>query len=141
MKFRVFLDSNVFIYGFEFSSSNSAKILALLRNEEIEAVVSKRVLNEVTEYFRKYYSQQTAKNFRKFILISCTVILNQEVKEETRSFKNLIKGKDLEQLATVRKLGIKYLVSFDKDFKKIPEYITPKNFVKLLNYKSTKEEY
>ncbi len=44
---RVFIDTNVFIYAFEYPHSNSAIILDLLNKGEIEAVVSERVVHEV----------------------------------------------------------------------------------------------
>lgn len=47
MKFRVFLDTNVFIYAFEFPESNSNKVIDLLNKGQIEAVISERVLKEV----------------------------------------------------------------------------------------------
>ncbi|MDI6753685.1 MAG: PIN domain-containing protein [Thermodesulfobacteriota bacterium] len=47
MKVRVFLDTNVFIYAFEFPHSNSMKIIELLNQAEVEAVTSDRVLREV----------------------------------------------------------------------------------------------
>lgn len=54
MRPRVFLDTNVFIYAFEFSQSNSGKIIELLNQAEIEAVISERVLLEVQTYFKRY---------------------------------------------------------------------------------------
>ena len=54
MRIRLFLDTNVFIYAFEFSHSNSGKIIELLNQAEIEAVISEHVLMEVQRYFRMY---------------------------------------------------------------------------------------
>lgn len=42
MKLRVFIDTNVFIYSFEYPKSNSAKIITLLNRGEIEAVIQLR---------------------------------------------------------------------------------------------------
>jgi len=47
MKLRIFLDTNVFIYAFEFPKSNSRKIIELLNKGKIEAVISERVIKEV----------------------------------------------------------------------------------------------
>jgi predicted nucleic acid-binding protein len=74
MKVRTFLDANVFIYAFEFPHSNSRKIIELLNEAEIEAVTSERVLREVQNYFRKYYSKDLSAAFRNYLLISCTII-------------------------------------------------------------------
>jgi predicted nucleic acid-binding protein len=56
-------------------------------------------------------------------------------------YKQLIKDKDLEQLATVKKLGIKYLLSYDRDFEDFDEYITPKAFIKEMGFKAAMSEY
>jgi len=53
MRYRVFLDTNVFIYAFEFSESNSNKIICLLNEGLIEVIISERVLKEVQVYFKK----------------------------------------------------------------------------------------
>lgn len=51
MKCRVFLDTNVFIYAFEFPESNSNKIIGLLNKGQIEAVIS-----EYCFCFRLFYA-------------------------------------------------------------------------------------
>jgi len=42
MKRRVFLDTNIFIYAFEFPDSNSGKVIDLLNKGQIEAVISEQ---------------------------------------------------------------------------------------------------
>jgi hypothetical protein len=56
-------------------------------------------------------------------------------------YKGLIKDKDLEQLATAKKLGIKFLLSYDRDFENFDEYITPKKFIKEMGIKSASTDY
>ncbi len=55
--------------------------------------------------------------------------------------KKLIKDKDLEQLATVKKIGIKFLVAYDRYFENFEEYITPKAFIRQIGIKPNSEEY
>ncbi len=62
MKPKVFLDSNVFVYAFEFWDSNSALIIDMLNDGEIEAFVSSRVLKEVTGYFRRFHGRKVYAN-------------------------------------------------------------------------------
>ncbi|MEF9476058.1 MAG: PIN domain-containing protein [Candidatus Mariimomonas ferrooxydans] len=45
MKLRVFLDTNIFIYAYEFHESNSNKIIDLLNKGQIEAVISEFLCN------------------------------------------------------------------------------------------------
>lgn len=141
MRLKVFLDTNVFIYAFEFPQSNSGKILELLNQAEIEAVISERVLLEVQAYFRRYYGKDLAGAFRYYLLLSCTVILTSYVCEEMNRYRNRIKEKDLEQLAVVKKLGLKYLVAYDRDFEPFEEYATPKGFIEALNLDAIKSEF
>ncbi len=141
MKLRVFLDTNVFIYAFEFPSSNSHEIMGLLNSGQIEAIISERVLKEVQAYFKKFYDKDLAANFRDYLLKTCTVIFSATLKKEMRQYKNQIKDKDLEQLATAKKLGIKFLVSYDRDFEKFEEYITPKTFIEGASIKPSPSDY
>ena len=141
MKRRVFLDTNVFIYAFEFPECNSNKIIDLLNNGQIEAVISERVLVEAQAYFKKFYSKDLAALFRDYQLRTCTIVFSVDVKREMAKYKKLIKSKDLEQLATVKKLGIKFLVSYDRDFESFEEYITPKAFIKEMGIKTAQSNY
>jgi putative PIN family toxin of toxin-antitoxin system len=141
MKIRIFLDTNVFIYAFEFPQSNSRKIIELLNQAEIEAVISERVLREVQKYFLKYYNKDLSAAFRNYLLLSCTIIPSFLVHEEMNRYREMIKEKDLEQIAVVKMLGIKYLISYDRDFKPFEEYRTPKEFIKALNLEVTENEY
>lgn len=141
MKFRVFLDTNIFIYSFEFSNSNSAKIIDLLNNGDIEAIISERVLLEVVRYFEKYHSAELAKKFRRYLIDSCILIMKSEILELMDNLKGRIKDKDLEQLAAVRKSGIKFLISYDRDFEGCEEYITPKKFLERMKIKASDSEF
>jgi len=141
MRLRVFLDTNVFIYAFEFSESNSSKIIDLLNDGRIEAVISERVLLEVQTYFRKFYDKDLASALRDYLLRTCTVVFSFDVKKEMLKYKRQIKDKDLEQLAVVKKLGIKFLIAYDRDFENFDEYITPKVFVKEIGGKTAISEY
>ncbi|MEK6591422.1 MAG: type II toxin-antitoxin system VapC family toxin [Nitrospinota bacterium] len=141
MKYRVFLDTNIFIYAFEFPESNSNKIINLLNKVQIEAVISERVLKEVQAYFKKLYDKDLAALFRNYLLKTCVVVFSADVKKEMAKYKKLIKGKDLEQLAVVKKLGIKYLVAYDRDFKDFEEYIIPKAFIVKMGIKPAGSNY
>lgn len=141
MKIRVFLDTNVFIYAYEFPESNSAQVIELLNRGEIEAIISERVLKEVQAYFKKFYHKDIAAAFRYYLLRTCIVVLSAHIKKEIGMYKNSIKDKDLEQLAAVKKFGIKFLVAYDRDFENFEEYITPKNFIKQFNLKPALSNY
>lgn len=129
MRTRVFLDTNVFIYAFEFPDSNSAQIIELLNRGEIEAITSEKVIEELTRYFEKFHSLTLARKVRRYVINTCIIILRNEINEYALKLKGVIKDKDIEQLATTRKYGIKFLISYDRDFENIEEYMTPKKFL------------
>ncbi len=141
MKLRVFLDTNIFIYAYEFHESNSNKIIDLLNKGQIEAVISERVLKEVMTYFKKFYDKDLAATLRDYLLRTCSIVFSGDIRNEMRLYKNQIKDKDLEQLASVKKLGIKFLVAYDRDFEKFEEYIIPKAFIKQLSLKPSPSDY
>ena len=141
MKLRVFIDTNVFIYSFEYPKSNSAKIIELINKGKIEAVVSNQVIKEIIRYFQKYHNLNLARLFRRYILGSCIFIPRDKVVDKISEYRHKIKGKDLEQLAVVKKFGIKHLIAYDKDFKNFEEYITPKKFIKISGLKEASSEF
>lgn len=113
----------------------------MLNKGKLEAVISAHVLKEVQIYFKKFYNKELADSFRYYLLRTCIVALPEDIKKEMNIYKNQIKDKDLEQLAAVKKLGIKYLISYDRDFEKFEEYITPKTFVNWIGIKTSSYEY
>lgn len=141
MKLRVFLDTNVFIYAFEFPECNSSKVINLLNKGQIEAIISERVLKEVQAYFKKFYRKDLASAFRDYLLRTCSVVFSVDVKREMVKYKKMIKSKDLEQLAVVKKLGLKFLVSYDRGFENFEEYTTPKEFIKEMGIKAVLSDY
>jgi len=56
-------------------------------------------------------------------------------------YRGQIKDKDLEQIAVAKMLGLKYLVSYDRDFETFEEYKTPKEFIKALNLEPTEDDF
>lgn len=141
MKYRVFIDTSVFIYAFEFPDSNSSVIIELLNDEKIEAVVSERVVKEVYRYFRKYHDKALADTFRKYLYEACRVILARNVKDAMNKYRGKIKEKDLEQLTVAREFGIKYLIAFDRDFEGQEEYRTPREFVEIMCGRGKESEF
>lgn len=141
MKHRIFLDTNVFIFAFEFPDSNSNTIIELLNDGKIEVIISERVIKEVYRYFKKYHDKKLADSFRNYLYKACRIILARDVKDAMKKFRGQIKEKDLEQLAVVKKYGIKYIISLDRDFIGQEEYRTPREFVELFYGKSKESDY
>lgn len=140
MKPRAFLDTNVFIYAYEFPASNSARVIELLNRGEIEGVIFEQVLHEVQRYFKQHYGKEVAGLWRNYLLVSCVVIPREQVEVELLQYRGRIKEKDLEQLAVTKKFGLKFLVSYDRDFEGLEEYHTPKQFIESLGLESAAAE-
>lgn len=128
MPLRAFLDSNVFLFGFEKPKSNSHEILELLAVGEVEGVVTDRVVREVMGYLRKHYGKDLASKFRDFILLTCELVLEADAPVD-RAFVALVGRKDAGALAAARSLGLARLVSTDSDFAPAPEHRTPRAFL------------
>jgi predicted nucleic acid-binding protein len=137
----VFLDSSTIIYGLEFENSNSAMILDLLIEKQIQAYINEKVIAEVKNYFRARKGRNYAYLIEIFLKRNCIVTKNSDLIDHMKLMKGKIKRKDLEHIATVRFKNIQWLVAFDEDFKGFTEYITPKDFVKKMGLKSKSTEY
>ncbi len=138
---RVFLDTNVYVFGFERPLSNSSIIIKELSTGTIEAVISERVFKESIKYFRRNHTKKTTDKLRLFLLTSSVIMKEESVREEMKRLGGKVKPKDLENLAVVRTLGLRYMVSVDRHFESFPEYITPREFVNLLGLRPTSTKY
>ena len=141
MRLNAFVDSNVFIFSFEYPDSNSRKIIEYLNKGKIEVVICEKVIREVVRYFEVHHTPDLARLFRRYLLESCIVIPRDEVSSKMDELRGKIKEKDLEQLSVVKKYGLKYLISYDRDFKDFDEYVTPREFVEILGLKPYEMEY
>jgi len=128
MPTRAFVDSNVFIFGFERPRSNSRNILELLAEGDLKGVVTDRVVLEVMKYFRRYHGKDLAARFRDFILFTCELVLETDLRI-SQGFVNLVGRKDAGAVAATKALGLAFLVSTDSDFKPVPQHRTPRGFL------------
>ena len=141
MKPLVFLDSNVFIWGYSRPESNSARILNLMNEGKITVIVSEKVLEELRTYFITYYNKDVWSSVYTHLSTLVRIVYRDEIAGEKTRWEGRIKAKDLEHLATAKMLNLKYIVSYDKDFKGFEEHRTPKRFLKELGLKESSTEY
>lgn len=135
-----FVDTNVFIYGFEFAESNSAKIVDLINKGKLQAFITQKVLDETVRYLKKFHNKKLAHEFRRYLVEVCVTVQTSEIKEEMRKNKGKIKDKDLQQISAAKYLQLK-LISYDRDFDNFEEYITPKEFIKASGKVPSNTEY
>jgi len=141
IQLRALLDTNVFIYAFETPKSNSNLIINALNRNKFEAIITESTFKEVYQYFKKHYSKKLADQFRMYLFTTCKIIFTYQLNQHTTKYVSQINQKDLEQLTAIRELGIKYLVSYDKHFKGVEEYKTPKQFAKILGTQTYSTNY
>ena len=134
MRNSAFLDSNVFIFGFEIPQSNSRAILEMLAAGEIQGVVTDRIVREVMRYFRREHGKDLSAQFRDFIILTCDLMLEVDL-TIAPGLTSLVGRKDAGALAATRELGLARLVSTDRDFVDAPEHRTPREFLSEIGHK------
>ena len=93
---RIFLDTNVYIIGFKFWNTNSAKILKKIENYDIVVTQSDYLFEEVLGYFRRTEGRDSLGLYRRYLL---TVPNTEYIDKYTWSlfepdFINLVGDKD-----------------------------------------------
>lgn len=134
---KVYIDSSTVIYAFEFKESNSRRILDLIIRGEIEAYINQKVINEVKKFFMRNHGES--------VWIAVKTILSRhfelipEASYSAEKYRGMIKDKDLEHLAAFKDLKLDLLIAYDRDFKDISGYVTPKDFLIRMNKKFINE--
>ena len=90
----VFLDSSTIIYGLEFNDSNSAIILNLLIDREIQANINEKVIAEVKSYFRARKGRNYAYLMEVFLRRNCIVIKNSELIDQMEILREMFSQKE-----------------------------------------------
>ncbi len=146
-KLKVYLDTNVFIFGVERSESNSRIILDLAEEGKIIPAVSYSVLEELREYFSRRYDRETAVNEIYYLisLPNLEIITRDKVKQEINKYK-VVPDKDLPHLVSAIIAQSDYLVSYNRHFieskaKNYIKTIKQADFLKLLGIQPQTTDY
>ena len=117
-KLKMYLDTNVFIFGVERPESNSRIILDLVEEGKIVPVVSYSTLEELREYFSRRYDRETAINEIYYLvsLPNLEIITRDKVKQEIKNYKGVVPDKDLPHLVSAIMAQAEYLVSYNRHF-------------------------
>ncbi len=138
---KIFLDTNIFVYGLLFPESNSKVILDLAEAYKFQVYVSELVLEEIVRFFKSKFGEQEAYNALKYVeSLSIVVPRNRALKEE-RMFEGKIAGKDLQNLAAAMHADVDFLISYDRHYINFETYRTPKQFIRQLKKRPYKTEY
>jgi len=141
-KLRVYLDSNVFIFGKEREESNSRLILELVEEGKVIPVVSYLTLEELREYFSRRYDREAAVN-EVYYLISLPnleIISKDKVKQQISRYRGVVPDKDLPHLVSAVIAEVDYFITYNRHFitSKAKEYIkviSQADFLKLFGIK------
>jgi len=147
-KLRVYLDSNVFIFGKESPESNSRIILDLAEEGKIVPVISYLTLEELREYFSRRYDRETAINEIYYLisLPSLEIVSRDKVKEKMSKYEGVVPYKDLPHLVSAVLAGVDYIVTYNRHFiesnaKKHVKVLKQSAFVKLFGIKPQSTGY
>lgn len=147
-KLRIYLDSNVFIFGEENQKSNSRIILDLAEEEKIVPIVSYLTLEELREYFTRRYDRETAINEIYYIISLPTleIVPRDKVKKLITRYKGIVPDKDLPHLVSAVIAKANYMVTYNRHFieSKAKEHIKvlkQSEFVKLFGIKPQPTDY
>lgn len=137
--YRVYLDTNVYVFGRALGKSNSKVILDLVKTGVVTVIVSDVLVSEVREVFARLYGRDAGK-YARFYVESFSrgrKISALEIAGERRKYASFVKKEDLDHL-TAAKIGeVNYFVTTDRDFresgaKSVVKILTPKEFVELV---------
>lgn len=138
---KIFLDTNVFVYGLLFPKSNSKTILDLGEACKFRVYVSELVLEEIVRFFKLKFGEQEAYNALKYVESLSIVVPREYALREERVFKEKIVEKDLQNIAAAIHLNVDFLISYDRHYIHFNIYRTPKQFIKQLKKKPCQTEY
>jgi len=128
-KKKVFIDSSVLIRSFIYEESNSSIIFDLIVKGELKGIINSKVVTETLKVLKLLLDKDSVSLTFSLIHSLFEIIPLTKYEDKMKILRNQIKEKDLEHLATVRALEIKFLIAFDRDFDEVNEYITPKKFL------------
>ena len=139
-KKRVFIDSSVIIRGFLYENSNSSLIIEMVNRGDIIGVINEKVVTEVLKVLKALKDKDFASLAFSLLYSSFEIVPKELYANEMQLSKGKIKEKDLEHLATATALNLT-IIAFDRDFKGIEGYVTPKRFLKTSGIAKYETEY
>lgn len=140
--YRLYLDTNVYVFGRTLEKSNSRIILDLAKTGVITVIISDILISEVREVFTRLYGREAGKYARFYVesLPNRQKISTLEIGGDRRKYAAFARKEDLDHLTAAKIGGADYLISTDSDFinsdaKEVATILSPKKFVKLMGIK------
>jgi len=142
MKFKIFLDSNIFITGLGSTTGASADILRLIQSANLEVFTSKLVVDEVGRNLAKKLPKYLPIYFK--VLSETGINIYSNIRNINTQISNWIsKHSDVVIFSTAQKLKIDYFITlnrkhfYQKEVKKLANFkiITPAEFLVIFRRK------
>ena len=147
-KLRVYIDSNVFIFGKEDPNSNSRIILDLAEEGKIIPVVSYLTIEELREYFTRRYNRETAINEIYYLISLPTleIIPRDKTKKLITKYKGIVPDKDLPHLVSAITANADCIVTYNRHFTELKtkehiKILKQSDFIKLFGIKPQPTDY
>jgi len=141
--YKLYLDTNVYVFGRTLEKSNSRIILNLAKTGAITLVISDTLIIEVKEVFTRLYGREAGK-YAKFYIESFPsrrIISSLEIARERGKYLSYARDEDLDHLTGAKVGEADYFITTDSDFaesnaKAAVKILTPKKFVEFVGIKS-----
>lgn len=139
---RLYLDTNVYIFGRPIERSNSRIILNLAKTGVVTIIVSDTLISEVKEVFTRLYGKEAGKYARFYIesFPNKQKVDVLEIVKERKKYAPYAREEDLDHLTAAKLGGAEYFITTDRDFveskaKTVINILTPKKFIELIGIK------
>lgn len=141
--YKLYLDTNVYVFGRTLEESNSRIVLNLAKTGVITLVISDTLISEVKEVFTRLYGREAGKYARFYIesFPSKRKISTLEIAREKGKYASYARDEDLDHLTAAKVGEADYFITTDSDFaesnaKAVVKILTPKKFVELVGIRS-----
>lgn len=142
MAYKLFLDTNVYVFGRTVEDSNSKIILDLAKTGVVAVVISDVLVGEVKEVFTRLYGREAGKYARFYVesFPNSLKISTSQIARNRRKYGSFVRDEDLDHL-TAAKIGqVDYFITTDSDFiesgaEKLVKILTPRKFVEKVGVK------
>jgi len=140
--YKLYLDTNVYVFGRKLKKSNSRIILDLAKNGLVTVIISSILVREVKEVFSRLYGRKIGKYARFHVesLPNKQKVSTLDIADEKKKYASFVKDEDLDHLTAAKIGGADYFISTDSDFiesdaKEVVKVLTPKRFIELIGIK------
>jgi len=140
--YRLYLDTNIYVFGRTLERSNSRTILDLAKTGVLILIVSDTLINEVKEVLTRLFGREVGR-YARFYVESFPYkqkVDALQIAKEREKYAPHAREEDLDHLTAAKLGGAEYFITTDRDFiesnaKTVMNILTPKKFIELIGIK------